>query len=57
MILFLMCLVGLVLIVIVMKPTASGIYPLKHFAPKYRALGAPPKIPKYLEYDKEHMSM
>nr|XP_054760148.1 uncharacterized protein LOC129266330 [Lytechinus pictus] len=40
----------LVIAVIVWRPKDAGIYPMKAWKPKYRALGAPPKIPTYLQY-------
>ncbi|XP_071497013.1 uncharacterized protein [Diadema antillarum] len=47
------CIVMLVAAVIVWRPKDAGIYPMKAWKPKYRALGAPPKIPAYLQY-KDH---
>lgn len=47
------CIIMLVIAVIVWRPMDAGIYPMKAWKPKYRALGAPPKIPTYLQY-KDH---
>ncbi|XP_033646870.1 uncharacterized protein LOC117306372 isoform X1 [Asterias rubens] len=44
------CIIMLVIAVIVWRPRSAGIYPLKMWKPKYRALGAPPRIPPYLQY-------
>ncbi|PIK33904.1 hypothetical protein BSL78_29274 [Apostichopus japonicus] len=44
------CVILLVIAVIVWRPKYAGIYPMKAWKPKYRALGAPPKIPGYLQY-------
>ncbi|CAG2223568.1 unnamed protein product [Mytilus edulis] len=44
----------LVVAVIVWRPRNAGIYPMKHWKPQYRSLGAPPPVPKYLRYDDQH---
>ncbi|XP_022100041.1 trichohyalin-like [Acanthaster planci] len=52
------CIIMLVIAVIVWRPRSAGIYPLKMWKPRYRALGAPPRIPPYLQYqenDKESL--
>ncbi|XP_033122761.1 uncharacterized protein LOC117121631 [Anneissia japonica] len=50
------CVVMLVVAVIVWRPQNAGIYPMKAWKPKYRYLGAPHRLPTYLqyqEYDRE----
>ena len=47
------CIIMLVVAVIVWRPKDAGIYPMKAWKPRYRHLGAPPKIPTYLQY-KDH---
>ena len=44
----------LVVAVVVWRPQNAGIYPMKHWKPQYRSLGAPPVVPKYLRYDDQH---
>ena len=44
----------LVIFVIVWRPRNAGIYPMKHWKPKYRSLGAPPPLPNYILYDDDH---
>ena len=44
----------LVVAVIVWRPRDAGIYPMKHWKPKYRSLGAPPPVPSYMRYDVGH---
>ena len=46
----------LVILVIVWKPKNAGIYPMKHWKPKYRSLGAPPPLPNYILFDDDHWS-
>ena len=44
----------LVVAVIVWRPQDAGIYPMKHWKPKYRSLGAPPPVSSYIQHDKDH---
>lgn len=44
----------LVVAVIVWRPRDAGIYPMKHWKPQYRSLGAPPPVPSYMRYDVGH---
>lgn len=44
----------LVVLVIIWRPKNAGIYPMKHWKPKYRNLGAPPPLPNYILYDDDH---
>ena len=46
-----MCILMLVVAVIVWRPRDAGIYPMKHWKPKYRSLGAPPPVPNYILHD------
>ncbi|CAH1797049.1 unnamed protein product [Owenia fusiformis] len=48
------CILMLVVAVIVWRPRDAGIYPMKHWKPKYRSLGAPPPVPHYMLYDVDH---
>ena len=48
------CVLMLVVAVIVWRPHDAGIYPMKHWKPKYRNLGAPPPVPSYIRYDEDH---
>lgn len=51
---FAACVLMLVIAVIVWRPKNAGIYPLKHWKPKYRSLGAPPPVPMYVRFDEDH---
>ncbi|XP_071958404.1 uncharacterized protein [Antedon mediterranea] len=44
------CVVMLVVAVIVWRPQNAGIYPMKMWKPRYRNLGAPQRLPNYLQY-------
>lgn len=48
------CILMLVVAVLVWKPKDANIYPMKHWKPKYRSLGAPPPVPHYMLHDTEH---
>ena len=48
------CVLMLVVAVIVWRPRDAGLYPMKHWKPKYRSLGAPPPVPNYVSYDEDH---
>ena len=51
---FLLLMLVLVLAIFIWMPRNAGIYPMRHWAPKYRSLGKPPIVPHYLRYDPDH---